>query len=59
MILKGEKVIIEHTSDGKNIIAGKKSFSKVDAIYINGNVRVTSGDVWKVKRINGVLHTRL
>ena len=59
MIRVGEAVILHHRSDGRSITAGKKATSKVTATYIDGSVRVTSGDTWKVKRINGVLNTCL
>lgn len=55
----GETVVVQHRSDGNNIIPAKKIYSRVAAFYLDGRVRVTSGDVWKVKRINHMLHTCL
>lgn len=56
---KGEAVVVKHKSENGNIVPAKAVRSKVDAVYLDGTVRVTSGDVWKVKYVNHQLETCL
>lgn len=49
----GDNILINHRSDGEGRFVGcTPEITKVTAVYLDGDVRVGSGDVYKAVRIS-------
>ena len=59
----GEKVVVRHKSVIKPntgevfLTLGREIEQTVAQQYMDGRIKTSSGDVWNVTRINGILHT--